>query len=110
MPSAINGLVTVITGALAGLIVETTLRGFVDSGLINPLYLVLYQLLSILAIVGLIHTTKYWGTLYLLGWWFGLYITYTSGLVSIYEAVFDSVVLSVVLVSRGLRHMGVDSD
>lgn len=110
MPSAINGLVTAITGALAGLIVETTLRGFIDAGLINPLYLVLYQLLTILAIVGLIHTTKYWGTLYLLGWWFGLYITFSSGLVGIAELIIDSIILSFVLVSRIFRNMNSDSD
>jgi hypothetical protein len=110
MPNAINGLVTAITGVLVGLIVETALRGFVDSGLINPLYMALYQLLSILAIIGLIHTTKYWGTLYLLGWWFGLYITFSSGLVGIFEIVIDSVILSFVLVSRFFRHIGMDSD
>jgi hypothetical protein len=110
MPNALNGLITALTGVFAGLIIETTIRGFVDAGLVNLGYLVLYQLLSILAIVGLIHTTKYWGTLYLLGWWFGLYMTYSSGLVSIFEAIFDSVVLSFVLVSRLFRHIGVDGD
>jgi hypothetical protein len=103
MPDAVNGLVTVVTGVLVGLIIETMLRAFVDSGLINPLYMVIYQLLSIVAIIGLIHTTKYWGTLYLFGWWFGLWITYSAGIVGIFELIIDSVILGSVLVTRLLR-------
>ena len=110
MPTTINGLVTAISGAITGLILETLIRAFVDSGLINPFYMVVYQLLSIVAIIGLVHTTKYWGTLYLIGWWFGLYITVKSGLVGLPEAIIESIILSIVLVTRFLRRMDDTSD
>jgi hypothetical protein len=110
MPNAANGFLTAITGVIVGLIIETMIRGFVDAGLANPLYLVLYQLLSILAIIMLTHTTKYWGTLYLFGWWAGMYITFSSGLVGLPEMIIDSIILSGVLVSRFMRHFSSDSD
>jgi hypothetical protein len=33
MPNTINGLITAVTGVLAGLIIETAIRRFVDAGL-----------------------------------------------------------------------------
>lgn len=103
MPDIRNGFITTITGPIIGLIVETMLRGFVDACLISPLAMFAYQVLSIVSVAILVHTTKYWGTLYLLGWWFGLYINFSSGLVGILEFIVDSIILGVVLVTRFMR-------
>lgn len=100
MPNAENGLVTAIIGIVSGFIVEILLKAFVDSGIVPSSMILVYQLTNILAIFAFVHVTRYWGTLYLVGWWFGAGIMLYSGLLGSLEFVFYSVILLLVLVSR----------
>jgi hypothetical protein len=105
MPDAGHGFATAVTGVVTGLIVETVLRSFVSVGLLSPLVMMAYQLGNILAILTFVHVTRYWGTFYLFGWWFGLGIMWCGGLVGDLEFIIDSIVLGFVLITRVLRRI-----
>ena len=100
MPSIENAFATAITGVVFGFIVEVMLKAFVDAGLISSSTIVIYQLLNIVALIAFVHVTKYWGTLYLFGWWFGAGIMLSAGLLGGLEFAFYSFILILLLVSR----------
>jgi uncharacterized membrane protein YgdD (TMEM256/DUF423 family) len=100
MPTAESGFVTAITGVLSGLIIEVMLKSFVDAGLLSQSTILVYQLANIATIIAFVHATRYWGTLYLFGWWFGSGIMLYSGLLGGPEFAFYSIVLILVLASR----------
>jgi hypothetical protein len=58
-----------------------------STGLIPQSYIFLFKLISIVAVVSLILAVPYWGTGYLLGWLFGVFILVESGLVGILDFV-----------------------
>ena len=103
MPDAGNGFVTAVIGVISGLIAEVLLKAFVDGGLMPSSWIVFYQLLNVLAVFVFVHVTKYWGTLYLFGWWFGAGIMLYSGLLWFWEFLVYSIILSAVLISRVMR-------
>jgi len=105
MPDARNGFITATVGVLNGIILYYLLKGFVDAGLLNASWLVVYELVNILLILAFVHCTPYWGTGYLFGWWFGFGIMWYSGLVGSLEFAVYSIVLVFVLVTRILRHI-----
>jgi hypothetical protein len=105
MPDARNGFMTATVGVLDGTILYYMLKGFVDGGLLNPLWLVVYELANILAILVVVHSTPYWGTGYLFGWWFGFGIMWYSGLVGSVDFAVYSTVLMFVLITRVLRRI-----
>ena len=100
MPDARNGFVTAVTSVISGLMVEIVLKAFVDAGLIPSSMILVCQLTGILALIVFVHATRYWGTLYLFGWWFGSGIMFYSGLLGIWEFAFYSVILLLILFSR----------
>lgn len=103
MPNVVNGFVTAITGVLNGTILYYLLKGFVDAGVLGTGWLIIYEVLNLFTIFAFVHVTRYWGTLYLLGWWFGFGIMWYSGLVDGLEFAIDSIVLTLVLLTRFLR-------
>jgi hypothetical protein len=104
MPTALNGFVTAIVAVLDGTVGYVVLKGFVDAGVVSSIWLLIYALANILGILAFVHSTKYWGTLYLFGWWFGFGIMWYSGLVESWEFIVSSIVLSIILITRFLRH------
>jgi hypothetical protein len=76
------------TGVLFGFVNEAVIKAFVDSGAIPSNMIFVFQLTSILALAAFVHVTKYWGTLYLLGWWVGAGFMWYSGLLGILEFLF----------------------
>ena len=105
MPDARNGFITGTVGVLQGIILYYLLKGFVDAGLLNASWLVVYELLNVLVILVFVHNTPYWGTCYLFGWWFGFGIMWYSGLVGHLEFAVYSIVLVFVLGTRVLRQI-----
>ena len=103
VPSAENGFVTAITGVLTGLIIEVVLKAFTDSTVMGSSAIWLYQVVNLAAIFGFVHATRYWGTLYLIGWWLGSGIMFYSGLFEGLEFAFYSIVLVLILISRVAR-------
>jgi hypothetical protein len=103
MPDASTGFVTAVTAVIAGLVVEGVLKAFVDAGLIAPSLIIVCQLTGILALFVFVHATRYWGTFYLFGWWFGSGVMFYSGLLGVWEFGFYSVILLLVLFSRVKR-------
>ena len=105
MPNIEHGFTRAITEILGGLVVASMLNSFVSSGLLDSSMLVLYELLNILAIFAFIHVSLYWGTGYLIGWWFGLGIMCQAGLVSAFEFTLYSILVTIVLVKRIAKHV-----
>ncbi len=106
MPEITSGLVSAITGVLLGLIIELSLQGFVSAGILGPSMVAVYQLLNVIAIFAFVHITRYWGILYLFGWWSGSGIVLYTGLLGSLEFTLYSIILVLVLISRIRRRFG----
>jgi hypothetical protein len=104
MPRAVNGFITAITSVLDGIVAYSFLKAFVDAGVVSSIWLTLYLVVNFLLIFSLVHTSKYWGTLYLLCWWVGFTIMWYSGLVDPLEFVVTSGIMIFTLITRLLRH------
>lgn len=100
MTDVIDGFITAITGMIGGFMAEIILKAFIDAGSIPSSMAFMLQLISIPTLIAFIHVTRYWGTLYLLGWWFGSGIMFYSGLFGFLEFAFYSAILLIVLFSR----------
>jgi hypothetical protein len=109
MPTAINGFTTALVSVLEGTVLYYVLKGFVDAGVVDPFWLYIYLVANFLIIFFLVHTSKYWGTLYLLGWWSGFGIMwYYAGLVETWEFALTSGILIFTLITRFFRHFDYD--
>lgn len=104
MPNVINGFTTAIISVLDGTLGYLVLKGFVDGGIVSPVWLWIYALVNIAVIFLLIHTSKYWGSLYLIGWWAGFGFMWHSGLVEPLEFLLTSGILIFTLITRFFRH------
>lgn len=87
----------VIGGIINSVFVDAIIIG---SGLISPVGAVLFGILNMLATVLLILAMPYWGTVYLIGWLFGLGIMFQTGLIGILDAVIYFGVPLLVLIVR----------
>lgn len=94
------GMRKAIGEIVKGIITSVFMDAIVSSGLISPASAVLFGIVNMLDAIGLILVVPYWGTIYLIGWLFGLSIMFRTGLVGIVDiAVYFGVPL-VVLVIR----------
>ncbi len=103
MPTGLDGLIAGIVSVLDGTVGYLIIKSFVDGGVISPIWLVVYALVNVGAIFIFAHASKYWGTIYLLGYWFGYGLMWYSGLVELWEFVLSSVILLIVLITRILH-------
>lgn len=92
-----------IAEVVGGIVTSSIVIAFINSGLLDPSYTLLFHLLNVVGIVSLILTMPYWGTTYLIGWLFGLWIMSESGLVGILELLVYLGVPLVVLILRLLK-------
>jgi len=90
---------------VGGIITSSILIAFVNSGLLDPSYKLLFSLLNVVGVITLILAMPYWGTTYLLGWFFGLWIMFSSGLVGILELLVYLGVPLAILIIRILKFM-----
>ncbi len=63
-------------------------------------YILSLKLIEFLGLVSLVYVTPYWGTGYLIGWLFGVYIMAKAGLLGISELIFYFVIPLIVLLAR----------
>ena len=96
------GVRRTISEIVAGIVTSTILVVFVNSGLLNPSFMLLFHLINILSTIALIFAMPFWATNYILGWLFGLWIMFSSGLVGISELLVYLVPL-VILIIRFLK-------
>lgn len=81
------GVKRAIGEVIGGLITSVIVSAFASSGLLSPAYVLLFGLINVIGTVALILVMPYWGTTYLIGWLFGLWILLQSGLIGILEVV-----------------------
>lgn len=74
-----------IAEVVGGIVTSAMVVAFINSGLLDPSYILLFHLMNLAGIFTLILAMPFWGTTYLLGWLFGLWIMSQSGLVGILE-------------------------
>ena len=86
----------VVGGVITSIFVDV----IIGSGLLPPVYAVLFGILNMVGTIGLILAMPYWGTVYLFGWLAGLCIMLQAGLVGILDAAFYFGVPLAVLVLR----------
>ncbi len=110
MPDARNGFITAIVGVIYSLLAYYFLKGFVDAGLVDSVWLLVYDLINVLGIFAFVHVTRFWGTGYLLGWWLGFGIMWYAGTVDSLGFAVSSFILMFVLISRIARRIRSDED
>ena len=103
MPSFRYGIRRAITEVVSGIVTSGILIAFVDSGLLDPFYTFLFNLLNMAGTASLILMMPFWGTTYLLGWMFGLVIMLDCGLVGILELMLYLIVPVSILILRILK-------
>lgn len=87
MPGFEHGYERAITEIVIGVFLSIVLNAFIQSGLLDPSWLLYFKILNMLSSIILIMAMPYWGTTYLIGWLFGLYVMWQAGLVGILDLV-----------------------
>jgi hypothetical protein len=85
---------------IGGIVTSVLMDAVIGSGLVSSGVAVLFGILSMLEAIVLILAVPYWGTVYLIGWLFGLGILFQTGIVGILDAAVYFGVPLVVLVLR----------
>ena len=85
---------------IGGIVTSIIVTAFTNSGLLDPSYVLLFNLLNVFGIIMLLLVMPYWGITYLMGWLFGLFILLQSGLIGILEFVIYLVVSLAILIIR----------
>jgi hypothetical protein len=96
------GVGRAISEIVAGIVTSTILVAFMNSGLLNPSFMLLFHLINILSTIALIFAVPFWATSYILRWLFGLWIMFSSRLVGILELLVYLVPL-IILIIRFLK-------
>ena len=68
MPSLEYGYRRAVSEIIGGIVTSIVINAFIQSGLLDPSWLLYFKLLNMLALIGLIIAMPYWGTTYLMGW------------------------------------------
>jgi hypothetical protein len=90
---------------IGGYATSFVVDNFLKSGLLPPEYVLLFCVLNMFATAAFILALPYWGTVYLIGWLFGLGIMLQTGLVGVLDAVVYFVAPLAVLVLRILKEV-----
>ena len=105
VPTASNGFITSIAGVIFGIVAHSVLSSLVSIGYLSSSTLIVWELVNILAIFLFVHVIPYWGTGYLIGWWFGLILMYQAKLMGFLEFGIYSLFLTFVMARRLLRRV-----
>ncbi len=103
MPRFEHGYKRAISEVIESSIAAIILSVFVSQGVLDQSWLLYFKLLNMLVSIFLILVVPYWGTGYLIGWLFGLWILSQSGLVGFWDFVFYFGIPLVVLVGRIIK-------
>lgn len=94
------GVRRAIEEMIGGIVTSVIMDAFVSTGLLAPVYVLLFSVLNMIGTIASILVVPFWGTVYLVGWLFGLSMMLQTGLVGILEAAVYFGVPLVVLVMR----------
>jgi len=100
MPSLEYGYRRAVSEIIGGIVTSIVINAFIQSGLLDPSWLLYFKLLNMLALIGLIIAMPYWGTTYLMGWMFGLIIMARANLVDVFDFVIYFGVPLMILIIR----------
>jgi hypothetical protein len=94
------GLRRAIVEVIGGFVMSTITDAIIGSGAISPEFGLVFGLLNMILTICFVLVVPYWGTVYLVGWLFGLSIMLQTGLLGVLDAVIYFGVPLVVLVLR----------
>jgi hypothetical protein len=100
------GLKRALGEVISGIATSAIVDAFLNSGSLPPASAGLFGIMNMASTVVLLLAMPFWGTVYLVGWMFGLWIMLQTGLLGILEAfVFFGVPLAILVfrVINGLR-------
>jgi len=83
MPRAEHGFKRAVSEIIGGMVTGVVLNAFISSGLLQPSQVFMFKIINLLGTITMILAMPYWGTTYLLGWLYGLYVMAKAGLVGI---------------------------
>lgn len=109
MPTFGRGSQRAFGEVVGGIVTSLLLATFVNSGILKDSDVFVFNLINMMATVVLILAMPYWGTLYLLGWAFALYILLNAGMMGAFEFVVYFGVPLIILIIRIAKEMGYDS-
>ena len=95
-----HGYQRAVSEVIGGVITAVILNAFISSGLLDPSFVLYFKLLNMLGLMALVLVMPYWGTIYLIGWLFGLIIMAESGLVGILDFIIYFGIPLVILIVR----------
>lgn len=91
---------TVISEIVGGIAASAILVACVNSGFLDPSWMLLFHLLNIIGAVSASFTVPYASITYIVGWLFGLGIMSYSGLVGISDLLVYLIPLLIILVTK----------
>jgi hypothetical protein len=94
------GLKRAMAEVIGGLFMSVITDAIIGSGAIPPESGLIFGLLNMIATTGFVLVVPYWGTVYMVGWFFGLSIMLQTGLLGVLDAVVYFGVPLVVLIIR----------
>jgi hypothetical protein len=100
-----HGMERAMEEIIGGIVTSVIVDAFVGTGLLPPVYAVLFSVLNIVGTIAFILAVPYWGTVYLFGWLFGLWIMLQTGMVGTLDAAVYFGVPLVVLVIRFWKNL-----
>lgn len=93
------GLKRALGEVASGIVTSAVVDAFLSSGSLPPASAVLFGIMNMVSTVVLLLAMPFWGTVYLVGWLFGLWIMLQAGLLGILEAfVFFGVPLAILVI------------
>lgn len=85
MPGLEHGFSRGMSEVIGGIVTMVLVINFAQN--INPSVVPLFKMGSFVSLIGIILAMPYWGSMYLLGWTYAIFIMFEAGFVSILELI-----------------------
>jgi len=103
MPGFEHGVQRIFSEVISGFVMSVWVDALAKAGLLNASYVFLFKFMSLMCALALISVMSYWGSLYLLGWLFGLLVLAQTGLIGPVDFLIYFVPPLIILILRVLR-------
>ena len=90
-----NGVERLLTEIISGVVASAFINAIPD-----PLLRIILNLIVMLGFIELLSSMEYWGTTYMLGWFFGMILFSSTGMISFWEFIAYISVVGIVIYHR----------